>query len=171
MGASSARAQVIETVDGLTLKNAYDLSTASVNTVLHETCHLRVVPDNGQPEFEAQLSLWGKGVDPSLKFGKWTYVRYDPDIPDRCDMDKERLAREFGYLHNGQPVVVPTDVSDFWFKDSASSDVPAPPKSALTPEGMVGYLAHLEDLHSAGTLTDTELAAAKARLPAPGQPE
>ncbi len=56
---------------------------------------MRVIPDNGQPEFESELSKWGKAVNEVYyQAGRWTYVLYDPEHPVRCEIDWDRLAQE-----------------------------------------------------------------------------
>ncbi len=85
---------------------------------LRSTFRLRVIPDNQGPEFESQLSLWGSDAG-RLQPGRWTYVRYHPDKPDRCELDKDRLTSEFDPLYNGkQRVMVPKDVSGGWFSQA-----------------------------------------------------
>lgn len=139
---------------------------------LHTTLQLRVTPENGEPEFESQMSVWGNDAN-HLQPGRWTYVRYDPDHPDRCDLDKDRLAKEFDPLYDGRHrVMVPKDVSDAWFKSTATvADAPAPPEPASQPDGLVADLTRLGDLRAAGTLSDAEFAEAKARLLGQGKPE
>ncbi len=161
----SARAQ---------LTTHHDIGGASIrqdgigqSSSLHTTFHLRVAPVNGEPEFDSQMSVWGNDGN-HLQPGRWTYVQYDPDHPDRCELDKDRLAKEFDPLYDGRRrVMVPKDVSDAWFKSTdAHADAPA-----SEPTGLVADLARLADLRAAGTLSEAEFAEAKARLLGQGNPE
>jgi hypothetical protein len=136
----------------------------------HSTFQLRVMPENGQPEFESQISVWGDVG--SLREGKWTYVRYDSDRPERCDIDTDRLAKEFGPRSGGRrTMTIPTRVSDEWAQDTASADTLGPPEPGSSPDRLVGDLSRLADLHAAGTLSDPEFAEAKARLLDQAKPE
>ncbi|HWE66545.1 MAG TPA: SHOCT domain-containing protein [Acidimicrobiales bacterium] len=122
-----------------------------------------VTPDNGQPDFESAISVWGGD---ELMPGHWTYVRYDPDEPDHCDVDKDRLAKEFGSRsQGGRRLTIPTVVSDEWTK-SVVVDASPQPEPVPTPisDGLVEGLSKLADLHAAGTLSDAEFAEAKSRL-------
>ena len=61
--------------------------------------------------------------------------------------------------------MVPKEVSATWFNTPHTVvDEPAPPKPASEPDGLVADLSRLGDLRAAGTLTEAEFAAAKARL-------
>ncbi len=166
----SARAQ---------LSTHHDVGGASIrqdgigqSSSLHTTFQLRVIPVNGEPEFASQMSVWGNDAN-HLQPGRWTYVQYDPDHPDRCELDKDRLAKEFDPLYDGRRrVMVPKDVSDAWFKSTgADADAPALSEPAPEPAGLVADLARLADLRAAGTLSEAEFAAAKARLIGQGESE
>lgn len=130
-----------------------------------------VVLSTGLTLFESHVSLWGGDIQ-RMGAGRWTYVRYDPDHPERCEIDDERLAKEFGSLDNGkQRILIPKEVSGEWFKQTATAaDTPTPPKlpatheAALAADGLVADLSRLADLHAAGTLSDAEFAEAKARV-------
>jgi hypothetical protein len=78
----------------------------------HTVWRVRVVPDNGKPEFESRVSIWGETQSGRLEQGNWaypwTYVLYDPDKPDECEIDTDRLAKEFGSIEKGeQRVTIP----------------------------------------------------------------
>jgi Short C-terminal domain len=130
---------------------------------MHTSFILRVAPEDGQPEFESRLSAWGNDAN-RLRPGRWTYVLYDPDHPDRCELDKDRLAKEFEPLYDHKHrVMVPKDVSAAWFKTTATVGDPLPPPNPASGD-IVGDLSRLGDLRAAGTLTEAEFAAAKSRL-------
>jgi hypothetical protein len=75
-------------------------------------------------------------------------------------------------IGNLQYIFEPKDVSDAWFKNTATvADAPAPPEPASQPDVLVADLARLGDLRAAGTLSDAEFAEAKARLLGQGKPE
>jgi len=164
----SARAQLGEFHDSL--KGA--VNPGGSGTAHHTTFHLRIAPENGDPQLESEISVWGGDAE-RLQPGRWTYVLYDPDKPDRCDLDKDRLAKEFDPLYNGKHrVMVPKEVSDEWFKNTATlAGAPASPEPASEPDGLVADLSRLADLRAAGTLSDAEFEAAKARLLGQGKPE
>lgn len=168
-GSISARAQLTTHHD---LSSGVSNDGVAVLSSGHTTFRMRVTPDRGEPEFESQLSAWGGDAN-HLQSGRWTYVRYDPERPDRCDLDKDRLAKEFEPLYNGRHrVIVPKDVSDGWFKSTgAVADAPAPPEPAATSDSLVTDLSRLAELRAAGTLSDAEFAEAKARLLQQGKPE
>ncbi len=132
---------------------------------LHTTFRLQVIPDNGQPMFASQLSVWGTDAD-HLQPGRWTYVLYDSDHPDRCELDKDRLSKEFEPLYSGRHrVMVPKEVSDAWFASTAAAaENPAQSEPPAASDPMVADLSRLADLHAAGTLSDAEFAEAKADL-------
>ena len=74
------------------------------------------MPDDGKPMFGSKLSVWGHDAN-LLQPGRWVYARYDPERPDRCDLDRDRMTDEFGPRQDGKPrVMVPKDVSDAWFQ-------------------------------------------------------
>lgn len=137
--------------------------------------------ENGMTLFESHLSLWGGEIE-RMGAGRWTYVHYRADQPQRCEIDKDRLTREFGELYGGkQRLLIPRETSDGWFADpgaaepSAALPAAAPEPSAapaadavtvaeVPPEGLVAELAQLAQLRDAGSLSEAEFAAAKARL-------
>ena len=61
---------------------------------------VRVVPDS-QPEFDSEIRVWGGDVQ-RIQSGRQTYVLYDPEHPEHCDIDRERLTEEFGSAPNGK---------------------------------------------------------------------
>ena len=141
-------------------------------TAHHTTFQLLVTPENGEQRFKSQMSVWGGDAE-RLQPGRWTYVRYSPGKPERCELDKDRLANEFEPLYNGKHrVMVPKEISGEWATNAASvADAPAQPEPASEPDDLVGDLSQLTDLHAAGALSDAEFAAAKARLLGQSKPE
>jgi hypothetical protein len=116
--------------------------------------------------------------------GHWTYVLYDPEQPDECDVDSDRLVTEFGRV-NGKKrrTSVPTWVSDEWTKNTlqpaddqgawAASSAPIAEaaesaESASGSDSLVAGLKDLAQLHAGGALSDAEYADAKSRLLARG---
>jgi Short C-terminal domain len=164
----SARAQLGDYHDSL--KGA--VNPGGSGTAHHTTFQLRVTPEDGKPEFMSRMSVWGGDAD-RLQSGRWTYVIYDADKPDRCELDKDRLAKEFEPLFNGKHrVMVPKEVSGDWLKNAATvSATPDPPEPASEPVGLVAELSRLAELRSAGALSDAEFAESKARLLAQHQPD
>jgi hypothetical protein len=164
-GSVNARAQMTGYHDGLSSKQ-YD-GGISQSKALQTTFQMRVVPDDGQPEFASTMSVWGTDAD-HLRAARWTYVTYDPDKPEHCHLDKDRVGQEFGPLFNGRHrVMVPKDVGDGWYRSLApAADDPAPPEPvpSTEPDGLVAGLSQLANLHAAGTLSDAEFAEAKAQL-------
>jgi hypothetical protein len=61
---------------------------------------VRVAPD-GQPEFDSEIRVWGGDVQ-RIQSGRQTYVLYDPEDPEHCDIDRDRLTKEFGPAPNGK---------------------------------------------------------------------
>src|SRR3984885_11156189 len=87
-----------------------------ISSALHSTSQLFVAPDNGDPLFRSQTSVWGNDAN-LVNPGHWTYVLFDPDRPDHCDIDRARLLKEFGPRRDGDHrLAIPKDVSDEWFK-------------------------------------------------------
>jgi hypothetical protein len=164
-GSACARAQITGYHDGLSVSEA--TGGMSQRKALHSTFQLRVVPDDGQAEFASAMSVWGTDAD-HLRAARWTYVTYDPDKPEECHLDTDRVTSEFGEYGGRHRVMVPKDVGDGWYRSLAPAGAadPAPPEpaAAAAPDGLVAGLAQLADLHTAGTLSDAEFAQAKARL-------
>jgi hypothetical protein len=81
---------------------------------------LRVVPDDGLPEFESSLAVW-RGDQGHFDALHWTYVRYDPDHPDRCEIDGDRLEKEFGLVDgHKRRNTVPISVSREWTRETST---------------------------------------------------
>jgi hypothetical protein len=99
-----------------------------------------------------------------------TYVLYDPEHPEQCDIDRDRLTREFGTVrdmgNDRQRIMIPQAVSRPGQAQAAiTSDGRAPaPEPARQPDDLAAALAQLGGLHADGTLTDLEFAEAKGRL-------
>jgi hypothetical protein len=181
---ASGRAQVIDTHDSLVSRNSLGhQGGVTATSPSHSTIQLRVTPDDGQPAFEAELSRWGDAAKYYFRVGSWTYVRYDPDKPDRCDVDKDRLVQEFGHRDPDYVLTVPKNVSDQWSSAFGPSrpdqfgsvpvalrgpDPALPPADPADPpsvsDSMVSDLSRLADLRATGALSDDEFAEAKARL-------
>jgi hypothetical protein len=120
-GTVSARAQLTTFHDSKLL--AGSVNPGGSNKSLHSTFVMRVTPEDGGAEFESQMSVWGNDAD-HLQPGRWTYVRYNPDKPDHCDLDKDRLEKEFGSDFRKHPVMVPREVSGGWANGQPGSDSP-----------------------------------------------
>jgi hypothetical protein len=195
--AVSARAQVGSEHDTGGVWGRAAVNPGGHGSPVHATLQMWVAPDGEQPPelrtvtlengmtlFESHLSLWGGEIE-RMGAGRWTYVHYRADQPQRCEIDKDRLTREFGELYGGkQRLLIPRETSEGWFaapaaEPSVSADADAvtagettvatPSASPATdagtpPEGLVADLAQLAQLRQAGSLSDTEFAAAKARL-------
>jgi hypothetical protein len=112
------------------------------------------------------LSLWGKAVnDVNYVSGRWTYVLYDPDRPDRCEIDMDRLAKEFGLCPDGnRPHLMPRDAGHLEFKVTGPVADARTPEPGLASGGLIADLSRLADPHASGALSNAEFAEAKARL-------
>jgi Short C-terminal domain len=117
-GTVSARAQLTTFHDSKLL--AGSVNPGGSNKSLHSTFVMRVTPEDGGAEFESHMSVWGNDAD-HLQPGRWTYVRYDPNKPDHCDLDKDRLQKEFGSEFNKHPVMAPREVGGEWSGGPAAS--------------------------------------------------
>jgi hypothetical protein len=206
----SARAQVGGEHDTGGAWGRVAVNPGGHGTPVHSTLQMWVAPEgerppelptvtlqNGLELFESHLSLWGGEIE-RMGAGRWTYVRYPSDRPQRCEIDKQRLTREFGDLYGAkQRLLIPRETSDAWFAPADSTEsppgAPEPPVSpvggaeppvspvggaeppvtpvggavaagATPPAGLVADLAQLAQLRDAGSLSDAEFAAAKARL-------
>jgi hypothetical protein len=188
----SARAQVGSEHDTGGAWGRMAVNPGGHGTPVHATLQMWVAPEGEQPPelrtvtlqngltlFESHLSLWGGEIE-RMGTGRWTYVRYPPDRPERREIDEPRLKRQFGDLYGGkQRLLIPKETSDGWFatavpEPSASAagvlePAASPADDAVTaaetpPEGLVADLAQLAQLRDAGSLSDTEFATAKARL-------
>jgi hypothetical protein len=150
-------------------------------TPIGERVSLRVRP-KGRSEFDSEAKV---RVHSSFAFeNRDTYVLYDPGKPEHCDIDYDRLEKEFG-LTKLTCFPIPADgVSALrWGPHAPSTLEPqsstpvsaaraedAEPAPALqdAPSGesdpLVSGLTQLHELHRAGGLSDEEFAVAKARL-------
>ncbi len=141
---------------------------------------VQVTPDDGGSEFESDVGAWG-GDQEHLVRGHWTYVLYDPEQPDGCDIDSDRLVKEFGKVDGKKRrTSVPQWVSDEWTKHSLDpvderraraapiADTAQGAESAPGSDGIVAGLKDLAQLHAGGALSDAEYAEAKSRLLAHG---
>jgi Short C-terminal domain len=129
-----------------------------------EKIRVRVRPD-GQPAFESEAHVRSGSSFPLE--GHDTYVLFDPESPDHCEIDYERLSTEFGETSLAS---FPPSASDDGAKGGAGSGTSteqSEPAPEAAPDEMVDGLAKLGVLHANGTLTDEEFTAAKARLLAP----
>ena len=139
-GSVSARAQIAVEHDTGGVWGRVSVNPGGHGSPVHATMQMWVDPEGGQlPDartvvlstgltlFESHLSAWGGTIE-RLGAGRWTYVRYDPDHPDRCEIDEERLAKEFGPLYDGkQRLLIPKEASDEWFKSTApAGEAPTP---------------------------------------------
>lgn len=157
---ASARAQLAEFHDSF--KGA--VNPGGSGTAHHTSFQMRVTPEDGKPQFESQMSVWGGDAD-RLQAGRWTYVCFDPGKPERCELDKDRFATEFELLYDGKHrVMVLEEASSTWSENAAPVDARAWSEHAPEPDPRVGDLSRLADLRASGTLSDAEFAAAKARL-------
>jgi hypothetical protein len=150
---------------------------------VHSKIRVRVIPDDGGSEFESNASVWG-GDEEHLLRGHWTYVLYDTGQPDECDIDSDRLAKEFGRVDGKKRrTSVPKWVSDEWTErnleigaDRPAQEVGSAPiaetsqntEPTSSSERMVANLTDLAQLHAEGALNDAEYAEAKSRLLAHG---
>jgi Short C-terminal domain len=191
-GDVSARAQVGSEHDTGGAWGRMAVNPGGHGTPVHATLQMWVAPagerppdlrtvtlQNGETLFESHLSVWGGEIE-RMGAGRWTYVRYRADQPQRCEIDKDRLTQEFGELYGGkQRLLIPRETSDGWFAQPATTEPPAAPPAAAPepsaaadaatvaeapPEGLVAELAQLAQLRDAGSLSEAEFAAAKARL-------
>jgi hypothetical protein len=163
---ASAKAQFVSIHDGLVSKTSLGhQGGVTATSVGHETCRLRVTPEDGQPEFESELSLWGSAAnDVNYTAGRWTYVLYDPDKPDRCEIDRDRLAKEFGLRPDGgKPHMIPRDPATLGISITGPGTEAL--ASLLTPKPDVAEeLTKLADLRDRGVLTEVEFEAQKAKI-------
>lgn len=159
-----------------------DTYTPTGGATLHSKIWVRVTPDDGGPTFQSQASAWG-GDEEHLQEGHETYVRYDPAHPERCDIDRDRLEHEFGRVGHKRRSSIPSWVTDERNAErKARADgtlapgekydplahvrvwSPDDPEPARPADDVVTSLKNLSELHASGALTDSEFAAAKARL-------
>jgi hypothetical protein len=124
-------------------------------TPIGERIRVRVKPQGGS-EFESEARV--RAHSSFAVEHRETYVLYDPDAPERCEIDYERLVQEFGY----------TKLSCFPKPDpkpEPRGPIASTPESDSAGGGpLVAGLTQLDELHKSGGLSDAEFAAAKARL-------
>ena len=153
------------------------------NVGLHAKLSVRVTPDDGGPEFESQTKKWG-GDQQHVDKRHETYVLYDPEHPEQCEIDLDRLEHEFGRGEGGKRrTVIPgwvTAERDAELKARADGTLKPGEKfdpaasirtfslggdeSAPAADSLAAELKDIVDMHASGALTDAEFAAAKARL-------
>jgi hypothetical protein len=94
-------------------------------------------------------------------------VIYDPEHPERCEIDFDRLRKEFKHQGGAGLAAFPGwRVDDLRAEESAArgADVSPPAAAAAADEDLPTQLAKLNELHTTGALTDDEFTTAKARL-------
>jgi hypothetical protein len=117
--AGRGRAAILE-ADGATLQRTSVAGSGSVSigVPVRSKLRLRVVPDDGLPGFESSLAVWG-GDQGHFDALHWTYVRYDPNHPGRCEIDTGRLEEEFGPVDGSKRRnTVPISVSREWTRQA-----------------------------------------------------
>ncbi len=140
---------------------------------------MRVVPD-GQPEFDSELHLLGGDVQRLPVAGRQTYVLYDPEHPEHCEIDHGRLLKEFGPRNDGKPnMAIPSKVTRATGGGSSVADQlmaqlgggarslrvsGSVPRDTTGSADSLERLQKLGDLHDRGVLTDAEFAAEKAKI-------
>src|ERR1700679_1316193 len=115
-----------------------------------------VTLENGITLFESHLSLWGGEIE-RMGAGRWTYVHYRADQPQRCEIDKDRLSREFGELYGGkQRLLIPRETSDGWFADPAATEPSVSPTAdAVTAAETAAAKPSASPATDAGTAAGT----------------
>jgi len=134
--------------------------------------HVRVTPEESGPDFESQATVIG-GEESYLAEGHWTYVLFDPQHPESCHLDVDRLMKEFGPADGKKRCTIP----QWWAEEKFEGVVQDPKQITVTSGGgqdsgdgasgtqdVVTGLQNLAQLHATGALTDAEFAEAKARL-------
>ena len=149
------------------------------HTPIGEHVSLRVRPED-RSEFDSEAKIRAHS---SFAFeNRDTYVLYDPDRPEHCDIDYDRLEEEFG-LTKLTCFPIPADgVSALrWGPHAPSTLEPQSSTPASAPrvaepapvlqdapsaesDPLASGLTQLDELHRAGALSDDEFAVAKARL-------
>lgn len=98
--------------------------SVSLGVPVRSKLRLRVVPDDGLPEFDSSLAVW-RGDQGHFDALHWTYVRYDPADPDRCEIDSDRLQQEFGPVDgHKRRNTVPISVSREWTRQASPTRRP-----------------------------------------------
>ena len=194
-GSATGRARIID-AKGLTVPVGDHVATHDVR--LRTKISVRVTPDDGGPEFESQTSIGSAtlGLAATLAGKKSdadqehidecheTYVTYDPEHPEQCEIDLDRLEREFGRTSKGQRrTVIPlrTDPAERLARSKALADgtfdpgeesEPAANTRTWTPSederpaaapDIAAQLKVLVEMHASGALSDAEFAEAKSR--------
>jgi hypothetical protein len=157
-GRTTSALATIVTVHDLKVNIAGNPYGDGGRTPVGETIGVRVKPD-GEAEFDSEAHV-RHGSSFALEHHD-TYVLYDPEHPEHCEIDEKRLETEFGM----------TNLSCFPDPPGAARPDPEPdaePEPETAADGMVDNLEQLAELHANGTLTDQEFGAAKARLVEPG---
>jgi AcrR family transcriptional regulator len=150
---------------------------------------IRVVPDDGGPEFDSTAGFRGHTDESDhARKGFWTYVRYDSSDPGECEIDRDRLVAEFGKHHK---LTFPEGLSaELTAERKARADGTLKPGEKFDPlanvtsvsleddrtlsaasasttpgaDDVVTRLTELTELHAKGALSDAEFAAAKSRI-------
>ena len=157
---------------------------------LHTKIWVHVSPDAGGSEFESQAKAWG-GDEEHLVEGHETYVLYDPEHPEHCDIDRDRLEHEFGRVGGKRRTAIPGwATAERAAEQKARADGTLKPGEKFDPlanmhawtsddlhsltsdnqqkrpadENVVTGLKDLVDMHASGALSDAEFAEAKSRL-------
>jgi hypothetical protein len=176
----SARAYVLDVHESRLLRgmSASDPYQQASGKSEHTKFQLRITPPDGGLEFESEASVWGEAG--LLRSGRMTYVRYAPDDPSHCDIDIDRLAKEFGPKDEGKRrMTMPSDRARRRGSESSSGprienrsgvNLPFLPQPATASDGLTTELSRLAELHASGGLTDAEFAAAKSQILARGEP-
>jgi hypothetical protein len=138
-------------------------------TPWRELIRVRVKPE-GRGEFDSEATV--RHHSSFACEARDTYVLYDPEHPERCDIDYDRLEHEFGLtnlscfpspndggsaLHTVPPA---TPRQPARTEGTAPSEDPPPSDTDATIE----QIARLDKMHRNGTLTDEEFADLKSRV-------
>ena len=137
--------------------------------------HVLITPPDGGQELSSRTPKI-KGNGPHITQINWargrvqTYVLYDPGHPSHCEIDTDRLEREYGPIDGPDGpehrLAIPSPSANIELSGDTSVLVEGF-KHAQRPAGgddEVDELNKLAELHSSGALTDAEFAAAKTRL-------
>jgi hypothetical protein len=120
------RAAILE-AGGFTVQKTWLQGREAVGLPVRSKLRLRVVPDDGLPEFESSLAV-SRGDQGHFDALHWTYVRYDPDHPQRCQIDSDRLEQEFGPVDgHKRRNTVPISVSRDWTRQASPTSRRAEP--------------------------------------------
>jgi hypothetical protein len=112
------RAAILE-ADGPTFQKTSLQGRDADGLPVRSKLRVRVVPDEGLPEFESSLAVW-RGDQGHFDALHWTYVRFDPADTDRCEIDGDRLEQEFGPVDgHKRRNTVPISVSREWTRQAS----------------------------------------------------